>query len=128
MRSLLLTTILLPLISALFIPQQTQSVTCGSDTYTISQLDAALQKGYSLYQAGKTEGSDKYPHEYEDHEGFTFLIAGPWYEFPILESEVYSGGSPGADRIVFNGSGNYAGSITHTGAKGDDFVGCSDTS
>ena len=37
-------------------------------------------------------------------------------------------GSPGADRCIINESGDYAGSITHTGASGDDFVGCSGTS
>lgn len=43
-------------------------------------------------------------------------------------SGVYTGGSPGADRVVFNTNGEYAGAITHTGASGNDFVGCSGTS
>lgn len=38
------------------------------------------------------------------------------------------GGSPGADRVVFNTNGQYAGAITHTGASGNNFVGCSGTS
>lgn len=37
-------------------------------------------------------------------------------------------GSPGADRIVFNSTCQLAGEITHTGASGNDFVGCSGTS
>ena len=37
-------------------------------------------------------------------------------------------GSPGADRIVFNRDCELAGEITHTGASGNDFVGCSGTS
>jgi hypothetical protein len=46
-------------------------------------------------------GSDKYPHQYNDDEGFSFPTGGPWYEFPILSSySVYSGGSPGADRVI----------------------------
>jgi hypothetical protein len=36
-------------------------------------------------------------------------------------------GSPGADRVVFNEDGEYAGAITHTGASGNNFVGCSGT-
>lgn len=45
----------------------------------------------------------------------------------IRTSGVYTGGSPGADRVVFNTNGEYAGAITHTGASGNDFVGCSGT-
>lgn len=77
---------------------------------------------------GTTVGNDKYPHQYNNYEGFDFSIDGPYYEFPIEKGYAYSSGSPGADRVIFNGDGTYAGSITHTGASGDDFVGCSDTS
>lgn len=37
-------------------------------------------------------------------------------------------GSPGPDRVVFNEAGRYAGAITHTGAGGNAFLGCSGTS
>ena len=60
---------------------------------------------------------------YHDYEGFDFPVDGTYYEFPILSSgSVYDGGSPGADRVIFNGDGELAGVITHTGASGDDFV------
>lgn len=85
-----------------------------------------MQKGYSLYQSGQTEGSNDYPHEFDDREGFDITVSGPWYEFPILNSyEVYTGGSPGADRVVFNSEGTLAIVVTHTGAKNDDFLQCS---
>lgn len=104
---------------------QSCSETCGSTCYYQTTIDAAVAKGYSLYQSGKTLGSDKYPHQYNDYEGFDFSIAGPWYEFPILNTfKVYTGGSPGADRVIFNEDGDYAGVITHNGASGDDFVAC----
>lgn len=84
-----------------------------------------MQQGYGYYEDGTTVGSDEYPHQYEDYEGFTFPDAGPYYEFPILsDEEVYTGGSPGADRVVFTGSGTYEGVITHTGASGNDFLQC----
>ncbi|KAL1859143.1 hypothetical protein Plec18170_002258 [Paecilomyces lecythidis] len=99
--------------------------TCGSTCYWASDISAAQDKGYQLYQSGQTLGDDKYPHQYNDYEGFSFPVDGPYYEFPILSSyEVYSGGSPGADRVVFNGNNQLAGLITHTGASGDDFVQC----
>jgi len=107
--------------------RQTQTCvdTCGSTCYWQSDIDAALQKGYSLHQAGQTEGSDEYPHEFDDREGFDIPVAGPWYEFPILNSfEVYNGGSPGADRVVFNSEGVLAIVVTHTGATDDDFLQC----
>jgi ribonuclease len=64
-------------------------------------------------------------YRYNDYEGFSFPVSGPYYEFPILSSEqVYSGGSPGADRVVFNGNGDLAGLITHTGASGNNFLQC----
>ncbi|KAL7892809.1 Ribonuclease/ribotoxin [Trichoderma sp. TUCIM 5745] len=97
--------------------------TCGSTCYWQSDIDAALNKGYSLYSSGKEE--DSYPHQYNDYEGFNFPTSAPWYEFPILNSfDVYTGGSPGADRVIFDSDGNFDSVITHTGASGDDFVAC----
>ena len=41
------------------------------------------------------------PHAYNDYEHFTFSHAQkPYLEFPIEKSGAYSGGSPGADRVV----------------------------
>ncbi|KAI9830366.1 MAG: hypothetical protein M1819_005747 [Sarea resinae] len=99
--------------------------TCGSNCYAQSDIDAAQSQGYQYYEDGETVGDDDYPHQYEDYEGFDFPVSGPYYEFPILsDGDVYSGGSPGADRVVFNGNDELAGLITHTGASGDDFVEC----
>lgn len=47
---------------------------------------------------------------------------------PETSADCFLAGSPGADRVVFNQNCDYAGSITHTGASGNNFVGCSDTS
>lgn len=70
-------------------------------------------------------GSNDYPHQYNNREGFDFPGQAPYYEFPILSSfDPYDGGSPGADRVVFNEGGDYQGAITHTGASGNNFVEC----
>ena len=102
------------------------SRTSGRTCYYQSDIDSALNQVYSDYQNGQTVGSDSYPHEYYDDEGFSFPVSGPYYEFPILDSyKVYTGGSPGADRVVFNSDGEFAGLITHTGASDyDGFVQC----
>ena len=125
--------LLLPL--TLFLPTLTLSTpllqprqcaeTCGTTCYSSSDISAAVQQGYTYYSNDETVGSDKYPHQYEDYEGFTFPDSGPYYEFPILsDEEVYSGGSPGPDRVIFTGEGSYEGVITHTGASGNDFLQC----
>ena len=48
-------------------------------------------------------------------EGFDFPVSGPYQEFPILRSfnnNPYTGGSPGADRIIFNTNCQLAGVVT----------------
>ncbi|KAH0838937.1 hypothetical protein AYO21_05983 [Fonsecaea monophora] len=105
--------------------QQSCAETCGGVCYFQTTIDAAVAKGFSLHQAGQTEGSDDYPHQYNNFEGFDFSVSAPYFEFPILDTfKVYNGGSPGPDRVIFNDDGDYAGVITHTGASGDDFVAC----
>ncbi|KAH6987006.1 guanyl-specific ribonuclease F1 [Ilyonectria destructans] len=106
-----------------------QSATkCGSTSYTAAQVRAAANAACSYYQDGDTAGTSTYPHTYNNYEGFTFAVKGPYQEFPIKSSGVYTGGSPGADRVVISTSCGYAGAITHTGASGNNFVGCSGTS
>ena len=61
--------------------------TCGSTCYSQDDINAAVQQGYGYYDDGTTVGSDEYPHQYKDYEGFSFPDAGPYYEFPILSNE-----------------------------------------
>ncbi|KAH7067367.1 Ribonuclease/ribotoxin [Paraphoma chrysanthemicola] len=100
-------------------------VTCGSTCYTSSQVTAARNSGYNYYNQGSQAGSSNYPHTYNNYEGFSFLVSGPYQEFPLRTSGTYTGGSPGADRVIFNTRGQRAGEITHTGASGNAFVKCS---
>ncbi|EME45057.1 hypothetical protein DOTSEDRAFT_61650 [Dothistroma septosporum NZE10] len=110
-----------------FVKRQS-STTCGNNYYSYDQVNDALNQGYNYYENDQQVGNDGYPHQYNNYEGFSFPVSGPYEEFPITESGVYTGGSPGADRVVFNTNGEYAGAITHTGASGNNFVGCSGTS
>ncbi|USP81811.1 hypothetical protein yc1106_09085 [Curvularia clavata] len=105
--------------------RQSCYVKCGSTCYTSSQVSAARSAGYSYYSQGDTAGSSTYPHQYNNYEGFDFLVSGPYQEFPLRTSGAYTGGSPGADRVIFNTKGQRAGEITHTGASGNNFVACS---
>ncbi|RYC55198.1 hypothetical protein CHU98_g11010 [Xylaria longipes] len=104
--------------------RQSCAYTCGDNCYTQSNIDDAVTKGYGYQQDGETVGSNDYPHQYNDYEGFDFPDKAPWYEFPILTSGAYTGGSPGADRVVFNADGKFQDAITHTGASGNNFVEC----
>ncbi|KAL4899795.1 hypothetical protein BDW74DRAFT_183439 [Aspergillus multicolor] len=97
--------------------------TCGSVCYSSSAVSAAANRGYSLEQSGSDVND--YPHVYNNYEGFDFSVSPTYYEFPIMSSgSIYNGGSPGADRVVFNEDGQIAGVITHTGASGNNFVSC----
>ncbi|RAH65634.1 ribonuclease-domain-containing protein [Aspergillus aculeatinus CBS 121060] len=105
--------------------EESCAYTCGSTCYWASDVSAAQAKGWSLHESGDT--IDDYPHVYRDDEGFAFGVSGTYYEYPILSSfKVYTGGSPGADRVIFNSNDQLAGVITHTGASSyDGFVECS---
>lgn len=97
--------------------------TCGTVCYYQTTIDAAVAAGYKLYKAHKQEG--KYPHTENNYEGFDFAVSGPYQEYPLMSDfQAYDGGSPGADRVVFNTKGLLAGVVTHTGATGNDFVEC----
>ncbi|KAK4168997.1 Ribonuclease/ribotoxin [Cladorrhinum sp. PSN259] len=97
--------------------------TCGTVCYQTTQITAALNKGYTLYKAGSNINS--YPHQYNNYEGFNFPTAKPWYEYPIMSSgSVYTGGSPGPDRVIFDSKGAFDLLITHTGASGNAFKAC----
>ncbi|KAF2094171.1 guanyl-specific ribonuclease F1 [Rhizodiscina lignyota] len=116
--------------TALAVPAQLKarqgSTCCGDTCYSSSDIQTALDAGFEDYQDGDSPSG--YPHTYNNFEGFDFPVDGPYQEFPITGSSPFTGGSPGADRVVFNTDGDYAGAITHTGASGNDFVGCSGTS
>ncbi|KAI1085602.1 hypothetical protein F5B20DRAFT_575110 [Whalleya microplaca] len=104
---------------------QTCVATCGTVCYWQEDIDEAVAAGYKLHQSGSTVGSNDYPHEFDNREGFDIPDPAPWYEFPILSSfDPYTGGSPGADRVVFNDAGKFQLAVTHTGASGNNFVQC----
>ena len=124
--------------------QESGSVTCARNTYSASQIDSAIYEGCNLHAEGQTVGRNDYPHAFHNREGLPLETDGPYQEFPILTSGVYTGGklhcvqhvelglielgSPGADRVVFNPNYNgecvFVGAITHTGAPGNGFVSC----
>lgn len=68
------------------------STTCGNNYYSSSQVRAALNQGYGYYADDDEAGSSDYPHTYNNYEGFDFPVSGPYQEFPIKESGVYTGG------------------------------------
>lgn len=112
-------------ISALSQKRQSCAETCGNVCYYQTTIDAAVAAGYKLYQEGKEKGG--YPHTYNNYEGFDFNVTGPYQEYPVMSDfKAYDGGSPGADRVVFNTKGTLVGTVTHTGASGNDFVECED--
>jgi hypothetical protein len=61
-------------------------------SYSASQVSAAVNQGCKYSKAGTQVGSGDYPHRYNNYEGFDFRVTGPWQEFPISRSGVYTGG------------------------------------
>jgi len=67
---------------------------CGRHDYTTKQIKAATITACQRLEAGTTIGSNKYPHEFRNEEGFEFEVKSPVFEFPILEKGIYKGGKP----------------------------------
>jgi len=97
--------------------RQYNGCTCGDNTYSSSDISNAISQA-------ENGGSGDYPHQYKDYEGFSFSCSSPYYEYPLESRYAYDGGSPGADRVIYDDSGDFCACITHTGASGDDFVEC----
>ncbi|CAE7177794.1 unnamed protein product [Rhizoctonia solani] len=108
-----------------------QGATCGGNQFTAANVEAAAAAAASHIANNSQIGRNKYPHKFNNREGFTFQsdCNAPFFEFPIFKSQVYTGGSPGPDRVVI-GSVNgedaaFCGLITHTGAAGrNGFLQC----
>lgn len=101
------------------------TVTCGTAKHTLANVKAATARGYSLMNS--PIGTNSYPHKFNNREGLDMWCTGKtaFNEFPILSSgALYSGASPGADRVVFANDGTYCAVITHTGAGGNNFLSC----
>ncbi|PWZ00459.1 guanyl-specific ribonuclease U1 [Testicularia cyperi] len=100
------------------------AVNCGGKSYTSTQVNRAINNALQ-----DRASSTSYPHTYNNYEGFDFsdYCNGPYQEFPLVTSSSgYTGGSPGPDRVIYDSNDRtFCGAITHTGASGNNFVGCS---
>lgn len=64
---------------------------CGSNTYSSSAVKSAANTAKQRVQADSQVSG--YPHVFNNYEGFSFGIGRPFYEFPILTSGIYKGGT-----------------------------------
>lgn len=74
------------------------SGSCGvsnANFYGDAQVAAAVTAACNLFKAGKTLGTNKYPHKFNNGEKFKFNgVKGPYQEFPIMKNaKIYSGGT-----------------------------------
>lgn len=87
------------------------SVRCGSISYSSSQVNRAINNA----ESGNYDSSG-YPHTYNNYEGFDFsnYCNGPYKEYPLkTSSSGYTGGSPGADRVVYDANdGTFCGAVS----------------
>ncbi|KAF9460153.1 ribonuclease T1 [Collybia nuda] len=119
-RAIIFFVVCLGSIQAAVIERQTGGCTCGGNRYTSSDVARAVDKA----EAG---GASDYPHQYHDFEGFLFpACAGEFFEFPLKTGTAYNGGSPGADRVIYDETGDVCACLTHTGAPSTNgFIECS---
>lgn len=115
-----LLTAFLSVVQAVVIKRQANGCTCADRTYGSSDISDAV----TTAQSG---GASGYPHPYNDFEGFDFpACAGTFYEYPLEIGAVYSGGSPGPDRVIYDDTRDICACLTHTGASSrNGFVECS---
>ncbi|CDO73459.1 hypothetical protein BN946_scf185013.g94 [Trametes cinnabarina] len=98
--------------------RQSSGCDCAGIRYTETDILNAIDKA-------EDGGASDYPHQYHDYEGFDFpSCRGTFYEYPLEHNRVYSGGSPGADRVIYDSRGDFCACLTHTGASDDDFLEC----
>ncbi|PBK81398.1 ribonuclease-domain-containing protein [Armillaria gallica] len=102
------------------------TVTCGTNTYSDTQIQAAIKKGHA--HINMPIGDGNYPHDFKNGEGLPMgpgCAKRPYYEFPILTHGVYDGKDPETDRVIFKPNGHYCALITHTdAATRNGFVSC----
>jgi len=105
--------------AGLIAKRQSSGCTCGDNSYTSDDIQDAIK-------AADDGGAGDYPHQYHDYEGFDFPSCnGTFYEYPLESGNTYNGGSPGADRVIYDDDGDFCACITHTGASSKDgFVEC----
>ncbi|CAZ85453.1 unnamed protein product [Tuber melanosporum] len=96
---LLITAIITP---TLAVVSGITGVNCHGYIFTPAQVSNAANAALSHLNAGTQVGSNDYPHQYNNREGFIFNSGcwPPYYAFPIFRDHVYTGGSPGPDRVV----------------------------
>ncbi|KAK7694995.1 hypothetical protein QCA50_002183 [Cerrena zonata] len=99
--------------------RQSGGCNCAGTKFTASDISKAIVKA-------DDGGASNYPHQYHDYEGFSFpSCSGEFFEYPIKSGSVYTGGSPGANRVIYDEDGDFCACLTHTGASGNDFLECS---
>lgn len=109
-------------------------IKCGDGVYYPSVIRMAIDHGQLHINAplkwnASPQKTNYYLHLFGNYEGLDMGICSKGlyqkYEFPILTSgQVYGGGNPATDRVVFDSNGDYCALITHTQANGNGFVSC----
>ncbi|KAJ8521985.1 hypothetical protein ONZ45_g1411 [Pleurotus djamor] len=107
--------------------KQVNGVNIGN-SFTLTQVTSAYNQGRTYQANNQQVGSRRYPHNFGNREGLVWPQActAPFQEFPILPTRVYTGvpNDPGAERIVWDRSGNFCGCMTHNGVPGNSFQLC----
>ncbi|GAB1317151.1 ribonuclease T1 [Madurella fahalii] len=119
------------------LPPSDQFIACPGYRYSRPQAESAIQAAIdTTADVAKKIG---YPHKFGNNKKLKFsdkCKGQQLYEFPLLPgSKTYSGGNPGADRVVYYIHSNpkvkepmtkafYCGVMIHDGARRGEFALC----
>ncbi|TFK86150.1 ribonuclease T1 [Polyporus arcularius HHB13444] len=97
--------------------RQSRGCVCGGTSYTRGDIANAIDEA-------EDGGASGYPHQYHGYEGFDFPSCSGEFLYALERNRVCTGGSPGADRVIYDSSGDFCACLTHSGASGNDFLEC----
>ncbi|KAJ3554608.1 hypothetical protein NP233_g12385 [Leucocoprinus birnbaumii] len=102
------------------------SCNCASVQYSGADVEAAMVQGNKT-NPSPVFGGRGYPHRFGNREGvkLPYCDSKEYVEYPLKQGKAYTGGPPGADRVIYSTKNAFCGCITHTGAtQRNGFVAC----
>ncbi|KAF5349555.1 hypothetical protein D9756_008803 [Leucocoprinus leucothites] len=87
------------------------SCKCGSTLYSSDDVDAAMEQGQET-NPFPVFGTRSYPHRFGNREQIDFkphCDSEDYVEFPLKQGVPYTGGAPGADRVIYSTENAFCG-------------------
>nr|VWO94389.1 Laccase-2 (EC (Benzenediol:oxygen oxidoreductase 2) (Diphenol oxidase 2) (Urishiol oxidase 2) [Ganoderma boninense] len=117
----LATALFASIVSARIARRQSGGCNCDGTEYSSNDISKAI----SAAEDGGITRISTMTMRQAPLTGFSFpSCSGEFFEYPLEQGEAYNGGSPGADRVIYDDGGDFCACLTHDGASGNNFVEC----